>query len=107
MKNQKILVCGAGIAGPCIAPWLLRYGFEPVLVERAPALRTGGYVVDFWAGAYILAGEIARADGDHAVAFPAYERLLQPLMARKQRAAASFARSFVPRTELGILYATT
>jgi 2-polyprenyl-6-methoxyphenol hydroxylase-like FAD-dependent oxidoreductase len=48
MKNQKILVCGAGIAGPCIAHWLLRYGFGPVLVERAPALRTGGYIVDFW-----------------------------------------------------------
>lgn len=48
MRNRKILVCGAGIAGPCIAHWLLRYGFEPVLVERAPALRTGGYIVDFW-----------------------------------------------------------
>jgi 2-polyprenyl-6-methoxyphenol hydroxylase-like FAD-dependent oxidoreductase len=28
--------------------WLRRYGFEPVLVERAPTLRTGGYLVDFW-----------------------------------------------------------
>jgi 2-polyprenyl-6-methoxyphenol hydroxylase-like FAD-dependent oxidoreductase len=37
-----------GIAGPPIAHWLLRYGFEPVLVEGAPALRTGGYIVDLW-----------------------------------------------------------
>jgi 2-polyprenyl-6-methoxyphenol hydroxylase-like FAD-dependent oxidoreductase len=48
MKNRKILISGAGIAGPCLAYWLLRYGFEPVLVERAPALRTGGYIIDFW-----------------------------------------------------------
>lgn len=48
MRSQKILICGAGIAGPCLAYWLLRYGFEPTLIERAPGLRTGGYVIDFW-----------------------------------------------------------
>ena len=48
MKNRKILVCGAGIAGPTIAYWLWHYGFEPTLIERAPALRTGGYIIDFW-----------------------------------------------------------
>jgi 2-polyprenyl-6-methoxyphenol hydroxylase-like FAD-dependent oxidoreductase len=48
MKNQKILISGAGIAGPCLAYWLLRRGFEPVLVERAPAPRSGGYIIDFW-----------------------------------------------------------
>lgn len=48
MNNRKILISGAGIAGPSVAYWLLQYGFEPVLVERAPALRTGGYIVDFW-----------------------------------------------------------
>jgi 2-polyprenyl-6-methoxyphenol hydroxylase-like FAD-dependent oxidoreductase len=48
MKNRKILILGAGIAGPCLAYWLLKYGFEPVLVERAPTLRTGGYIIDFW-----------------------------------------------------------
>jgi 2-polyprenyl-6-methoxyphenol hydroxylase-like FAD-dependent oxidoreductase len=48
MKNRKILISGAGIAGPCLAYWLLQHGFEPVLVERAPHLRTGGYVIDFW-----------------------------------------------------------
>jgi 2-polyprenyl-6-methoxyphenol hydroxylase-like FAD-dependent oxidoreductase len=48
MSKQKVLVSGAGVAGPCLAFWLLRYGFEPVLIERAPALRSGGYIVDFW-----------------------------------------------------------
>jgi 2-polyprenyl-6-methoxyphenol hydroxylase-like FAD-dependent oxidoreductase len=48
MKNRKILISGAGIAGPCLAYWLREHGFEPVLVERAPALRSGGYIIDFW-----------------------------------------------------------
>lgn len=48
MINRKILISGAGIAGPSLAYWLRHYGFEPVLVERAPTLRTGGYLVDFW-----------------------------------------------------------
>jgi 2-polyprenyl-6-methoxyphenol hydroxylase-like FAD-dependent oxidoreductase len=48
MNNHKILISGAGIAGPCLAYWLNHYGFEPVLIEHAPALRTGGYIIDFW-----------------------------------------------------------
>lgn len=55
MKNRKILISGAGIAGPCLAYWLLRYGFEPVVVERAPALRTGGYIIDFWGRGFDVA----------------------------------------------------
>lgn len=46
MKNPRVLVSGASIAGPALAYWLHRYGFEPVVVERAPALRTGGQNVD-------------------------------------------------------------
>jgi 2-polyprenyl-6-methoxyphenol hydroxylase-like FAD-dependent oxidoreductase len=48
LENQKILICGAGIAGPTMAYWLQQYGFEPTLIERAPALREGGYIIDFW-----------------------------------------------------------
>ncbi|MGB9028875.1 MAG: FAD-dependent monooxygenase [Acidobacteriaceae bacterium] len=47
MKNKSILISGASIAGPALAFWLRRYGFEPTVVERAPALRPGGYAVDF------------------------------------------------------------
>ncbi|MFJ8299138.1 FAD-dependent monooxygenase [Streptomyces sp. NPDC094447] len=41
-----VLISGASIAGPALALWLHRYGFAPTVVERAPALRTGGYKVD-------------------------------------------------------------
>src|ERR1700721_1421534 len=47
MKNKRVLISGASIAGPALAFWLRRYGFEPTVVERAPSLRPGGYAVDF------------------------------------------------------------
>jgi 2-polyprenyl-6-methoxyphenol hydroxylase-like FAD-dependent oxidoreductase len=47
MKNKTVLISGASIAGPALAFWLHRYGFQPTIVERAPALRQGGYAVDF------------------------------------------------------------
>lgn len=44
--NRKILISGASIAGPVLAYWLHRYGFEVVVVERAPELRLGGQNID-------------------------------------------------------------
>lgn len=49
--QTDILIAGAGIAGPTLAHWLSRYGFHPTVVERAPALRTGGHPVDLWGSA--------------------------------------------------------
>ncbi|QPP08890.1 FAD-dependent oxidoreductase [Streptomyces bathyalis] len=45
--NRTVLVSGASIAGPALAYWLRQYGFEPTVVELAPALRGGGQAVDF------------------------------------------------------------
>lgn len=47
MENKRILISGASIAGPALAFWLHRYGFEPTVIERAPGIRPGGYAVDF------------------------------------------------------------
>jgi 2-polyprenyl-6-methoxyphenol hydroxylase-like FAD-dependent oxidoreductase len=47
MRNKRILISGASIAGPALAFWLRRYGFNPTIVERAPTIRPGGYAVDF------------------------------------------------------------
>jgi len=38
---MKILISGAGIAGPTLAYWLLPYGFKPTIVEAWPKLRAG------------------------------------------------------------------
>lgn len=52
---MKIAINGVGIAGPTLAYWLHQYGHEPVLFEKAPELRTGGYVIDFWGSGYDVA----------------------------------------------------
>jgi 2-polyprenyl-6-methoxyphenol hydroxylase-like FAD-dependent oxidoreductase len=48
VKKLRVLIAGAGIAGPSLAYWLLRHGFEATLVERAHAFRAGGYMLDVW-----------------------------------------------------------
>src|SRR5579872_1048411 len=52
---MRVLISGAGIAGPTLAYWLAHHGFEPTLLESAPALRTGGYVIDFWGAGFDVA----------------------------------------------------
>lgn len=52
---MEVLIVGAGIAGPTLAYWLLRGGHRPTLVERAPQLRRGGYLVDFWGAGFDVA----------------------------------------------------
>ncbi|GAB2592545.1 FAD-dependent monooxygenase [Microlunatus antarcticus] len=47
MKNTRVLVSGASIAGPALALWLTRYGFDVTVVEKARELRRGGQAVDF------------------------------------------------------------
>ena len=52
---MKVLISGAGIAGPTLAYWLQKSGHEVLLVEQSPQLRSGGYVIDFWGVGYDIA----------------------------------------------------
>jgi len=51
----RVLINGAGIAGPTLAYWLRKAGHEVLLLEAAAQLRCGGYVVDFWGVGYEVA----------------------------------------------------
>jgi 2-polyprenyl-6-methoxyphenol hydroxylase-like FAD-dependent oxidoreductase len=53
-------------------------------------------------GGYLLAGELARADGDHATAFPAYEATLRDYVAQGQKLPPGALRGFLPRTRRDI-----
>lgn len=44
--TRSVLISGASIAGPALAFWLHRCGFEVTVVEKASAPRTGGYPID-------------------------------------------------------------
>ncbi|MEV1024016.1 FAD-dependent monooxygenase [Streptomyces sp. NPDC050264] len=47
LAHLDVLVSGASVAGPAIAFWLSRQGARVTVVEKAPALREGGFAVDF------------------------------------------------------------
>ena len=46
MRDVRVLISGASVAGPVLAYWLARYGATVTVVEQAEALRTGGQLVD-------------------------------------------------------------
>lgn len=52
---MKVAINGAGIAGTTLAYWLAKLGHEVVLVERAPGLRAGGYLLNLWGLGYDVA----------------------------------------------------
>lgn len=53
--NHKILITGAGIAGPACAYWLARHGYSVVIAEQANAFRDGGQNVDIkGAGQFVI-----------------------------------------------------
>ncbi|MCA2264461.1 hypothetical protein A5626_16850 [Mycobacterium marseillense] len=54
--------------------------------------------------AYVLAGELARAGGDHRRAFDAYETRLRPFIESKQAGAARFIGFFATRTGFGLWF---
>jgi 2-polyprenyl-6-methoxyphenol hydroxylase-like FAD-dependent oxidoreductase len=64
---MSVLISGAGIAGPCLAYWLQRHGFSATIVERAPELRAGGYIIDFWGAGF----DVADRMGAEVVRVPA------------------------------------
>ncbi len=63
VDGTLVLISGAGIACLTLAYWLLRYGFRPTLVERAPAPRVGGYIIDFWGLGYDVAEQMGLVAG--------------------------------------------
>ncbi|GIH68595.1 FAD-dependent oxidoreductase [Sphaerimonospora thailandensis] len=49
---MKVVICGAGIAGLALAQHLHGLGAEVVVLEKAPAPRTQGYMIDFFGPGY-------------------------------------------------------
>jgi 2-polyprenyl-6-methoxyphenol hydroxylase-like FAD-dependent oxidoreductase len=61
-RVSKVLVSGASIAGPTLAYWLIKGGFEVTVVERAPAPRAGGQAVDILGSALTVIREMGLLD---------------------------------------------
>jgi 2-polyprenyl-6-methoxyphenol hydroxylase-like FAD-dependent oxidoreductase len=54
------------------------------------------------AGAYLLADELQKANGDYQIAFPAYQAKLKPEIEKRQIEAQKLAGSFVPENQFSI-----
>ena len=52
--------------------------------------------------AYVLAGELAKAEGRHEEAFATYEALLRDYISVKQRGAEYFSAALAPKTRWGL-----
>jgi 2-polyprenyl-6-methoxyphenol hydroxylase-like FAD-dependent oxidoreductase len=70
---MKVAICGVGIAGGTLAYWLLHAGHQPVLIEEAPSLRTGGYIMDFWGLGYTVAERMGLRESLHAAGYAVEE----------------------------------
>ena len=96
MPTRRVLISGAGIAGPTLAYWLLQHGFAPTLVERAPAPRTGGYMIDFWGVGYDVADRMGLVPALERVGYRLNEFRLVDRVGR--RVASFDGRSFAEAT---------
>ncbi|MEV6964209.1 FAD-dependent monooxygenase [Hamadaea sp. NPDC051192] len=67
-----------------------------------PGPAVGGSTSLAVVGAYVLAGELARAGGDHELAFPAYERAMAEPVRGSRAAALSAAKTLIPTSRLGV-----
>jgi 2-polyprenyl-6-methoxyphenol hydroxylase-like FAD-dependent oxidoreductase len=57
-------------------------------------------------GAYVLAGELAAAAGDHPTAFARYESEMRPFVEKNQALAPKNVRGMVPRTRSQVWFQT-
>jgi 2-polyprenyl-6-methoxyphenol hydroxylase-like FAD-dependent oxidoreductase len=67
-----------------------------------PALLTGQGSTLAMLGAYILAGELKVALGNHQRAFAQYEQAFRPVVSQAQKNVGATARFLVPATPLGL-----
>jgi 2-polyprenyl-6-methoxyphenol hydroxylase-like FAD-dependent oxidoreductase len=64
----------------------------------SPGPAVGGGTSAAVVGAYLLAGELREADGDHRTAFAAYERAMGELVRRSRAMGGSMMGTLIPRT---------
>jgi 2-polyprenyl-6-methoxyphenol hydroxylase-like FAD-dependent oxidoreductase len=68
--GRKILISGAGIAGLTLAVLLKEQGYDPLVVERDQALRSEGYMMDFFGSGWDVAARMGLVPQLHAIRYP-------------------------------------
>jgi 2-polyprenyl-6-methoxyphenol hydroxylase-like FAD-dependent oxidoreductase len=70
MDRRSVLISGGGIAGLTLAILLKQQGFEPLVIEREPALPVEGYMMDFFGTGWDVAERMGLIDELHAISYP-------------------------------------
>jgi len=70
MNAKRILISGGGIAGLTLAIALKLQGFDPLVIEREPALRREGYMMDFFGTGWDVAERMGLVSALRAVRYP-------------------------------------
>jgi 2-polyprenyl-6-methoxyphenol hydroxylase-like FAD-dependent oxidoreductase len=69
-SSRDILISGGGIAGLTLGILLKEHGWNPLVIERAPAPQTGGYMMDFFGTGWDVAERMGLTDALRAVHYP-------------------------------------
>jgi 2-polyprenyl-6-methoxyphenol hydroxylase-like FAD-dependent oxidoreductase len=70
MDRRDVLISGGGIAGLTLAILLKQRGYEPLVVEREPALPADGYMMDFFGTGWDVAERMGLTDALRAIRYP-------------------------------------
>ncbi len=68
--DGRVLISGGGIAGLTLAILLRESGWDPVVIERAPAMRTEGYMMDFFGTGWDVAERMGLVREIREVRYP-------------------------------------
>jgi 2-polyprenyl-6-methoxyphenol hydroxylase-like FAD-dependent oxidoreductase len=68
--DRKVLISGAGIAGLTLGILLAEDGWDVLVVEKDPELRTDGYMMDFFGAGWDVAEKIGILDALREVRYP-------------------------------------
>ncbi len=68
--DGRVLISGGGIAGLTLGILLKENGWDPVVIERAPAMRTEGYMMDFFGTGWDVAERMGLVDEIREVQYP-------------------------------------
>lgn len=69
-ENKRVLISGGGIAGLTLGIFLHKNGWEPLIIERDPALRTEGYMIDIFGTGWDVAERLGVVDALKAIRYP-------------------------------------
>jgi 2-polyprenyl-6-methoxyphenol hydroxylase-like FAD-dependent oxidoreductase len=70
MDDRKVLISGGGIAGLTLGILLKEKGWEPLVIERDPAVRKEGYMMDFFGTGWDVADRMGLLDDIRDIRYP-------------------------------------